>query len=533
MYTEFSLESAYSAGLGIDTTDKSIETFVTDGDLDSATLDMCSAENMLNFTDTYSKLEKKNASDMMNMLKKLSIHYGRGSSKAIASIESFINVQSLEADAAEQTADGPSSSIGEKMKNGVIDTNTINNKAVKFLATVFNGICKVIYKVFDWIRTAIGKFINWIKSLFDKRSDNGKLAEISELPTEEERLLNSALEKTVLETQSKDGEMSLVGDPIKGLAKTTNDIYKPIVERLKNMSSIISQENKVHGKITDSFNAITEYMSKITNAGAAPKISNIDKESMKTYKEALSKFADSIDYNKNPAGFVNSLCGGKLITSDKIKIADIMGTSNVKDLLAKLNSMKPDIEALKKSIDEANSIFKIAESTFNTVLQKYQKPVENADEDMKLQYETINNANICFKLVAKYSTLIQKVQAKILNSNKTAITKTLEIYHTEIVQKSKDKNVKNKELDKDINDFNKNAKDLGADDQHIAENAKKLRQENDIDKKAANAEAKAEKRARSKEIKQSTKNYKPKTNSEMKTTESFDPSTSVENFYML
>lgn len=171
MSEEMSIESLYAAGTGI--TNNSTEAFKIDNtdrmdnDIDNAFKEVKSAEALLDFVSTYDKLDIKNTSDKLKMLKRIDANYG----KCNRGIESYCYERSLEADAAK--AEDVASKTGDPKAKDIADN--MSKKKGNFMKTIFSAIGNFFKSIWKFITGLVTKFTGWVKGLAAKHAANKEL----------------------------------------------------------------------------------------------------------------------------------------------------------------------------------------------------------------------------------------------------------------------------------------------------------------------------------------------------------------------
>lgn len=418
---ELSFETLYVKGLGWSDKTEHIADVPFDGELDYVSKELASAENLVEFTDMYSKMEAKNASDKIYMLKKLNIHYGRGGSQATNSIENFLYEQSIEADADEAAAKGETSENTEK--KDIIDTSKINNKFVKFLATAFNAIANFIRKIFDKIIKGIKWLINELHELFTNDED---LSKINSLDSEQERIANEALAKSEFEHETNDNSkyISLKGDPSKNLLNYVNSTFGPLMEKIAELCEYISnsKDKEVSSDICKEFNTVNNYFSTLPGVQNIPQLNAATKEDIEKYNKELNLVCASLNFDKWTVSYCKYLLGTAPIKPRYI--SDITGTSKIKDVNKVISHQKDGLKEVGKAISKAEDRFKYAEKYFNDNLESLTNPdnVNEKDETKKaLIVSTSKAIETTIKMSAKLLSIVNSANTYITSSIKSCV----------------------------------------------------------------------------------------------------------------
>ena len=224
---EMSLEALYSEALGISSNNKPVfsqsnEDF--DGFYDALEADIAKGFESLNFIDTYTALEQKNAAEMIRMCKKLSVNYGLKSGvneKAATSIESLCRIRSMEADAAAVDAGAaPKVADGNKPKEDGKKKENIFKRIWESIKTIFINIGKFFKKIWGWIQD---KIIN----RFKKADRNATPEELKAVETKVEAQAAQGGEKKEEFWVITNGSVNTNG--FKGFVKTLRSIQKKVV----------------------------------------------------------------------------------------------------------------------------------------------------------------------------------------------------------------------------------------------------------------------------------------------------------------
>lgn len=166
---EYSVEELFANATGLNNSRPEIALLskeAYDGCFDAVAADAQSAENMLNFMDTFAMVNNKNASDKIKMLKKINANYGGKSSAMTASIESFCNTQSMEADAAAAVTGGDAEKAADKPVN-----EAAAKKKIGFFKSIFAAIGKMFKAVWKFITGLVQKFTDAVKRLVSKNKE--------------------------------------------------------------------------------------------------------------------------------------------------------------------------------------------------------------------------------------------------------------------------------------------------------------------------------------------------------------------------
>lgn len=175
MSNEFSTEAIFAIGTGI--ASKSRESFNVDTterrdvDDDVTIKNLQSAEALVDFIDTFERLDSKNTSEKMKMITRINSNYGRCN----RGIESFCYAQSLEADA--EKAEAVADATADPRAKAIVAKTAA--KKGGFFRNIFAAIGKFFKTIWEFLVRIVSKFGAWVKKVFSKKQKGDTTPEAS------------------------------------------------------------------------------------------------------------------------------------------------------------------------------------------------------------------------------------------------------------------------------------------------------------------------------------------------------------------
>lgn len=411
MLNEFSMETLYEVGLGMESHNKEKSlTSDFDGDFDSLALSIASSENYINFSDMYYMLEEKNTNDKIKMLNKLSIRYGRGGSQGAMSIEAYLQEQSMEAEE-------------ENIAN-----DAKGNKFFNWMKTTLKKIVEFIARIFRWIGEKI-------KGLFTRNKNIDEIVEKTNgLDDEQERLMQEALRNTELAVSGK-GVINLSTIPAKVFASYVEKYHVPLIRNLSELPSTILETTTTTSKKTEehldvpvktikALDSTLKFLVTVPglNAGKFAKVPDINEalnNSNKDQKAALKKFNEALKRYESQLkvdGPESKIAAVKFFTKARyvlipnggaIKADDVFSTDNASRIAAILKENITAYKTLVKSFESAEKEFNKArvdvDRALNSLTNKVYTPV-------------VNTLQIVFSVASKYQQFASDINNSLITT---------------------------------------------------------------------------------------------------------------------
>ena len=357
MSNEFSIESVVANATGLtksadfDAPLKAVEGY--DGFQDGVYAEFTQAQENLHFLDTFELINKKNASDKINMIKKIGATYNRrtiGNPVAANSLEAFCmeNIQSLEEEAGTETKDLTVSNDGK----GNLPTATKNDeKKAGFFKTVWEAIKRMF-------KAIAGLFVRIAKAVRDfvRRIMNKDMVVNNEVQLSDEVLING--QAIDLSSKLNKNQAVKIFSSFNDVAKTTNiaDISKK-VEAIRGLK--VEEDATIINNVFGMKTCSKEEFVKKVNVGSV-------KDTLKSIDELSPVF---MSFEKQYDGFIKGI--------DKY----VMGTDKSADEKQKILA---EIRYVAKTFSNITSVLnKISRMAFNSVKPAPTSTPKKDGEDKK------------------------------------------------------------------------------------------------------------------------------------------------------
>ncbi len=411
-------------GLEEDNEDKKsqIEENASDKDTDSAAMEAFDAVASLEYFDCFSRIQEQNADMKIRMLRKINAHVSmcRGAEQ-FASLESFIEEQSLETAAQSEANGGKHEAKGDN-----VDKDKLGEKKMNFFQKVWEMIKRAFEKVVDWIKRKISAFVKWIRSIFKKN----QLDQIKNLDTQEYDSLAAAISKFEFEDQSQDGAIPIYGKAADKLLGHTNSLFS-LCKHLDSMiTRMTSTGTKPEGFISN-LTPIMEALKQVPGIGNIPSIPSASKENIVTFNRELKTVASNLKFSHDPVGFTKYYTGQQLIegsksltcrsyfnTFDPAAIVSIC--NNTVDCLTKVDDMLERCQSLVNKFDVEFKKFlnKNNYSDKNGNVTISDKIPDDKKDSADLNYQFVGICLSLFKIIQGITSILCVISAKLTDSAK-------------------------------------------------------------------------------------------------------------------
>ena len=427
---------------------KSTENQVTEEpketDPDVLAQEKAEAEVACEYLHTFENLSQMNADAKIRVLNRIKTNYSIiRDDKSIESLNSFIEMQSLEAGAAAEATGGENKSKGNKAK---VDQSKLGEAKQSFFRKAWETIKRAFIKIFEWIKEKIEAFVGWIRGLFAKNDPDKVYDGMSD---EEISSLESALEKFEFENQSEEDENGFI--PLnEQVGKTFSNKTSLFVAICNQFSAIVTECMSTGYKPE----GMTSYINKMIDTlrqnfhgiGDLPKIENANPEQIKKFNREVRTAAQHLTWNHDPVGYCKFFCGTTFQKpkGKKLTPADLYGTKNLVKMMRVAKAVSNELDGakrnlttaftkVKKSADEFSNYLssnKLASGNLNndnfTINEQGNNVADGSKVDAEANYAFITSVQAMFNIICKLESIISTICAKMMN-HCNAVTKCLSL----------------------------------------------------------------------------------------------------------
>lgn len=427
---------------------KSIENQVSEEpketDPDVLAQEKAEAEVACEYLHTFENLSQMNADAKIRVLNRIKANYSIiRDDKSIESLNSFIEMQSLEAGAAAEATGGENKSKGNKAK---VDQSKLGEAKQSFFRKAWETIKRAFIKIFEWIKEKIEAFVGWIRGLFAK-NDPDKVYD--GMTAEEISSLESALEKFEFENQSEEDANGFI--PLnEQVGKTFSNKTSLFVAICNQFSAIVTECMSTGYKPE----GMTSYINKMIDTlrqnfhgvGDLPKIENANSEQIKKFNREVRTAAQHLTWTHDPVGYCKFFCGTTFQKpkGKKLTPADLYGTNNLVKMMRVAKAVSNELDGakrnlttaftkVKKSADEFSNYLssnKLASGNLNssnfTINEQGNNVSDGSKVDAEANYAFITSVQAMFNIICKLESIISTICAKMMN-HCNAITKCLSL----------------------------------------------------------------------------------------------------------
>lgn len=402
------------------------------------------AEVACEYLHTFENLSQMNADAKIRVLNRIKANYSIiRDDKSIESLNSFIEMQSLEAGAAAEATGGENKSKGNKAK---IDQSKLGEAKQSFFRKAWETIKRAFIKIFEWIKEKIEAFVGWIRGLFAK-NDPDKVYD--GMTAEEISSLESALEKFEFENQSEEDANGFI--PLnEQVGKTFSNKTSLFVAICNQFSAIVTECMSTGYKPE----GMTSYINKMIDTlrqnfhgvGDLPKIENANPEQIKKFNREVRTAAQHLTWDHDPVGYCKFFCGTTFQKpkGKKLTPADLYGTNNLVKMMRVAKAVSNELDGakrnlttaftkVKKSADEFSNYLssnKLASGNLNndsfTINEQGNNVADGSKVDAEANYAFITSVQAMFNIICKLESIITTICSKMMN-HCNAITKCLSL----------------------------------------------------------------------------------------------------------
>lgn len=400
------------------------------------------AEVACEYLHTFENLSQMNADAKIRVLNRIKANYSIiRDDKSIESLNSFIEMQSLEAGAAAEATGGENKSKGNKAK---VDQSKLGEAKQSFFRKAWETIKRAFIKIFEWIKEKIEAFVGWIRGLFAK-NDPDKVYD--GMTDEEISSLESALEKFEFENQSEEDSNGFI--PLnEQVGKTFSNKTSLFVAICNQFSAIVTECMSTGYKPE----GMTSYINKMIDTlrqnfhgvGDLPKIENANPEQIKKFNREVRTAAQHLTWDHDPVGYCKFFCGTTFQKpkGKKLTPADLYGTKNLVKMMRVAKAVSNELDGakrnlttaftkVKKSADEFSNYLssnKLASGNLNndsfTINEQGNNVADGSKVDAEANYAFITSVQAMFNIICKLESIITTICSKMMN-HCNAITKCL------------------------------------------------------------------------------------------------------------
>ena len=425
---------------------KSTENQVTEEpketDPDVLAQEKAEAEVACEYLHTFENLSQMNADAKIRVLNRIKANYSIiRDDKSIESLNSFIEMQSLEAGAAAEATGGENKSKGNKAK---VDQSKLGEAKQSFFRKAWETIKRAFIKIFEWIKEKIEAFVGWIRGLFAKNDPDKVYDGMSD---EKISSLESALEKFEFENQSEEDGFIPLNEQV---GKTFSNKTSLFVAICNQFSAIVTECMSTGYKPE----GMTSYINKMIDTlrqnfhgiGELPKIENANPEQIKKFNREVRTAAQHLTWTHDPVGYCKFFCGTTFQKpkGKKLTPADLYGTNNLVKMMRVAKAVSNELDGakrnlttaftkVKKSADEFSNYLssnKLASGNLNndnfTINEQGNNVADGSKVDAEANYAFITSVQAMFNIICKLESIISTICAKMMN-HCNAVTKCLSL----------------------------------------------------------------------------------------------------------
>lgn len=422
------------------------------------------AEVACEYLHTFEHLSQMNADAKLRVLNRIKANYSIiRDDKSIESLNSYIEIQSLEAGAAAEATGGENKSKGNKAK---IDQSKLGETKQSFFRKAWETIKNMFIKIFTWVKEKIEAFVGWVKNLFAKNKPEAVYDDMSD---EEIGSLEAALEKFEFEDQSVEDGFIPLNESVGRVFSSKTGLFVTICNQFSAIvNECISTGYKPEGMTSYINKLIDTLRQNFHGVGELPKIESADPEQIKKFNREVKTAAQHLTWTHDPAGYCKFFCGTTFQKpkGKKLTPVDLYGTKNLVKMMKIAESVTKELDGVKRNLSTAFSKVKRSADDFSSYLNKHNFASGNlnndsfkineqgnnvADEskvDAEMNYAFITAVQAVFNLITKIESIISTICAKMMSHCNT-ITKAISLKN-KIKKGIKDLPGKAKEGIKDI-----------------------------------------------------------------------------------
>lgn len=360
---------------------------------DQFKIDMEKAFDICNSMEAAFTLYDNNLQFKLKMLKKINNNYGslnRG-------IENYCRIQSLEADAGDNTNTGSSDNnqTDQNSTPGSANENNSNNqsngqqseakkslgaKTKEMLQKVQEAISNLISKIFQWIMNLINKF-RYNNKIFENTINTINSATPEEINKVSDDLKNVEFEGSGLIIMSK--------HPQETINKYTGS-YQNLCSVFATAISTANTNPADTTKIKDFAAKLKEFVKSIPDVGGpCPELQGEGIETLKQYKDALKAYCnETLNYKKQPKSF-NSYFGGTETVEGKTTVGKLIGNIDPKAIITLIKTESEAMNKLNESLTKTNQENQKTSKQIHDIINKIGVGDDQSAKNVNSQVQTL------------------------------------------------------------------------------------------------------------------------------------------------